>query len=64
VITAAQIRAARAWLGTGQRALAEASALSVPTIQRRKASEGVARGHVDTLMTLITAPGRGVRLKT
>jgi transcriptional regulator with XRE-family HTH domain len=39
VITAGQIRAARALLGMDQRALAEAAGLSVPTIQRMKASE-------------------------
>jgi transcriptional regulator with XRE-family HTH domain len=55
VITAAQIRAARALLGIDQRALAEAAALSVPTIQRMEASDGVVRGHVDSLMKLIGA---------
>jgi transcriptional regulator with XRE-family HTH domain len=55
VITAAQIRAARALLGMDQRALAEASGLSVPTIQRMEASEGVIRAHVDSLMKLIAA---------
>jgi len=55
VITAGQIRAARALLGMDQRALAEAASLSVPTIQRMEASEGVIRGHVDSLMKLITA---------
>jgi transcriptional regulator with XRE-family HTH domain len=55
VITAAQIRAARALLGIGQRALAQAAGLSVPTIQRMEASEGVVRGHVDSLMKLVTA---------
>ena len=55
MITAAQIRAARALLGMDQRALAEASGLSVPTIQRMEASEGVVRGHVDSLMKLIAA---------
>ena len=38
-----------------QRALAEAAGLSVPTIQRMEASEGVVRGHVDSLMKLVTA---------
>jgi transcriptional regulator with XRE-family HTH domain len=38
-----------------QRALAEASGLSVPTIQRMEASEGVIRGNVDSLMKLIDA---------
>jgi transcriptional regulator with XRE-family HTH domain len=55
VITAAQVRAARALLGIDQRALAEAAGLSVPTIQRMEASEGVIRAHVDSLMKLIRA---------
>lgn len=38
-----------------QRALAAASGLSLPTIQRMEASEGVIRGNVDSLMKLITA---------
>lgn len=53
MITAAQLRAARALAGLDQRALAEASGLSVPTIQRMEASEGVIRGNVDSLMKLI-----------
>jgi transcriptional regulator with XRE-family HTH domain len=55
VITAAQIRAARALLGIDQRKLAEQSGLSVPTIQRMEASEGVIRGNVDSLMKLVAA---------
>jgi transcriptional regulator with XRE-family HTH domain len=55
VITAGQIRAARALLGMDQRALADAAGLSVPTIQRMEASEGVIRAHVDSLMKLIAA---------
>jgi transcriptional regulator with XRE-family HTH domain len=55
MITAAQLRAARALLGIDQRRLAEACALSVPTIQRMEASEGVIRGNVDSLMKLIGA---------
>ena len=38
-----------------QRALAAACGLSVPTIQRMEASEGVIRGNVDSLMKLIAA---------
>ena len=38
-----------------QRALAEAAGLSVPTIQRMEASEGVIRAHVDSLMKLMAA---------
>jgi transcriptional regulator with XRE-family HTH domain len=55
VITAGQIRAARALLGMDQRALAAAASLSVPSIQRMEASKGVVRGHVDSLMKLISA---------
>lgn len=55
MITAAQLRAARALLGMDQRALAEASGLSLPTIQRMEASEEVIRGQVDSLMKLIAA---------
>jgi transcriptional regulator with XRE-family HTH domain len=55
MITAAQLRAARALAGLDQRSLAEAAGLSVPTIQRMEASEGVIRGNVDSLMKLITA---------
>ena len=38
-----------------QRALAEAAGLSVPTIQRMEASDGVIRGNVDALMKLVGA---------
>jgi transcriptional regulator with XRE-family HTH domain len=55
MITAAQMRAARALLGIDQRALAELSGLSLPTIQRMEASDGVVRGHVDSLMKLVGA---------
>jgi transcriptional regulator with XRE-family HTH domain len=55
MISASQLRAARALLGMDQRALAEASGLSLPTIQRMEASDGVIRGHVESLMKLIAA---------
>jgi transcriptional regulator with XRE-family HTH domain len=55
MISAAQLRAARAIAGLDQRRLAELSGLSVPTIQRMEASEGVIRGNVDSLMKLIAA---------
>ncbi len=55
MITAAQLRAARALVGMDQRALAEASGLSLPTIQRMEASEGLIRGNVDSLMKLTAA---------
>ena len=55
MITAGQLRAARALLGIDQKAMAEAAQLSVPTIQRMEASDGVIRGNVDSLMKLIRA---------
>jgi transcriptional regulator with XRE-family HTH domain len=55
MITAAQLRAARALLGIDQRQLADIAGLSVPTIQRMEASEDVIRGNVDSLMKLIAA---------
>lgn len=55
MITAAQVRAARALLGIDQRELARLSGLSVPTIQRMEASQAVVRGTVDSLVRLISA---------
>jgi transcriptional regulator with XRE-family HTH domain len=55
MITAAQLRAARAMLDMDQRKLAQLSDLSLPTIQRMEASEGVIRGNVDSLMNLVAA---------
>jgi transcriptional regulator with XRE-family HTH domain len=55
MISAAQLRAARALLGIDQKKLAELSGLSVPTIQRMEASDGVIRGTVDSLTKLIAA---------
>jgi len=49
------MRAARALLGIDQRGLAELSGLSLPTVQRMEASDGVIRGNVDSLMKLIGA---------
>ncbi len=42
-------------LGLDQRALAELSGLSLPTIQRMEASDGVVRGNVDSLVKLVNA---------
>lgn len=55
MITAAQLRAARALLGIDQRQLAELAGVSVPTIQRMEASAEVVRGNVDSLMRLLSA---------
>jgi len=63
VITPGQLRAARALVGIDQRKLAELAGLSVPTIQRMEASEGVIRGNVDSLMKLVQAiDGLGIEL--
>jgi hypothetical protein len=55
MITANQLRAARALLNIDQRQTADLADLSVPTIQRMEASDGVVRGNVDSLMKLISA---------
>lgn len=55
VITSAQIRSARALLGIDQRQLAELAGLSVPTIQRMEASDGVVRAVVDSLEKVVNA---------
>lgn len=55
MISAGQLRAARALLDIDQRDLADLSDLSVPTIQRMEASDGVIRGNVDSLMKLVAA---------
>ena len=55
MITASQLRAARALLGIDQRQLAEAAGLSLPTIQRMEASQGQVRGNVDSLVKLVEA---------
>ena len=55
MISSAQLRASRALLGIDQRKLAELSGLSLPTIQRMEASDGVIRGNVDSLMKLVEA---------
>lgn len=63
MITAAQLRAARALLGVDQRQLAALCGLSVPTIQRMEASGEVIRGNVDSLMKLVSAlEGAGIEL--
>jgi transcriptional regulator with XRE-family HTH domain len=55
MITSAQLRGARALLGVDQRKLAELAGLSLPTIQRMEASDGVIRGNVDSLTKLVSA---------
>ena len=55
MISAAQLRAARALLGIDPKKLADLCVLSVPTIQRMEASDGVIRGNVDSLTKLVNA---------
>lgn len=55
MITAAQMRAARALLGIDQKTLADMAGVSLPTIQRMEASDGNVRGIVDTLTKVIEA---------
>lgn len=74
MLTAAQLRSARALLGIEQKTLADLAGVSLPTIQRMEASEGIVRGNIDTLTKVVEAldragvellyiGGRGVRLK-
>lgn len=63
MMTAAQLRAARALLGIDQKTLAELAGVSLPTIQRMEASTGNVRGVVETLMKVVEAFDRaGVEL--
>lgn len=63
MLTAAQLRAARALLGLDQKQLAERAGVSLPTIQRMEASDGNVRGVVDTLTKVVEALERaGVEL--
>ena len=55
MITASQMRAARALLGIDQKTLARLAGISVPTVQRMEASEGNVRGIVDSLTKVVTA---------
>ena len=55
MITATQMKAARALLGIDQKTLAELAGVSVPTIQRMEASQGTVRGFVDSLTKVVNA---------
>jgi predicted transcriptional regulator len=54
-MTSGQLRAARALLRMEQKQLAELADVSLPTIQRMEASDGVVRGTVETLTKVIEA---------
>jgi transcriptional regulator with XRE-family HTH domain len=55
MISAGQLRAARALLGIDQRTLADMAGLSLPTIQRMEASENMIRGNVESLTKIVAA---------
>ena len=55
MLTAAQMEAARALVGMEQKTLAVLSGVSLPTIQRMEASNGVVRGVIETLMKVMGA---------
>ena len=58
MLTAPQLRAARALARLGQRELADLAGVSLPTIQRMEASDGVVRGTVETLTRVVEALDR------
>ena len=58
MMTSGQLRAARALLGIDQKTLADLASVSLPTIQRMEASNGVVRGTVETLTKVIEALNR------
>lgn len=63
MITSGQVKAARAMLGIDQKTLAGMAGVSLPTIQRMEASNGVVRGNVDTLTKVVEALNRaGIEL--
>lgn len=63
MITAHQMKAARALLGMDQRQLAEMAGLSLPTVQRMESSEGIVRCNVESMMRVIdTLQTAGIEL--
>lgn len=58
MITASQMRAARALARIDQKTLAAMAGVSLPTVQRMEASEGTVRANVDTLVKVVDALGR------
>jgi predicted transcriptional regulator len=57
MMTSGQLKAARALLGIDQKQLAALAGVSLPTIQRMEASDGVVRGTVETLTKVVEALG-------
>lgn len=63
MMTAGQLRAARALIGIDQKALADMAGISVQTIQRMEASDDVVRGVVESLVRVVETLERlGVEL--
>lgn len=63
MITAKQMKAARALLGIDQQSLAEAAGVSLPTIRRMERSHENVRANVDTLVKVVQALDRlGIEL--
>lgn len=63
MISAPQMKAARALLSIDQRQLAKMSGLSLPTVQRMESSEGIVRCNVESMMRIIeTLQGAGIEL--
>ena len=55
LLTAAQLKAARALVGMEQKALSQASGVSLPTIQRMEASNSTVRGVIESLTKVMAA---------
>jgi len=55
LLTAAQMKAARSLIGMEQKTLAEVSGVSLPTIQRMEASNGIVRGVIESLTRVMAA---------
>lgn len=55
MITGSQMKAARALLGIDQKELAQLAGLSLPTVQRMEASDGIVRAIVDSLEKVTNA---------
>jgi predicted transcriptional regulator len=55
MLSASQLRAARALLGLDQKSLAALAGVSLPTIQRMEASVGNVRATVETLSKVVEA---------
>lgn len=65
MIIAAQLKAARALMGIARRRLAEASRLSLPTLQQMESSDRTIGGNLGSLVKLIDAlNGLGIELTT